>query len=140
MGLVHKVPHLIHLERNIPRKIQLIRYSYVDTPDGLRIIDPDKDTDEPDGSYLTLIVQMDTRDFGRFRAISGDTIQTTGGALNPIAALDGYRQESISHLIEDVSIYADIVPMAFTEFQRPRLAEPKIMGLPIHTSKLVLSV
>lgn len=140
MGLVHKVPHLIHLEQNIPRKIQLIRYSYVDTPDGLRIIDPDKNTDEPDGSYLTLIVQMDTRDFGRFRTISDDNIQTTGGALNPIAALDGYRQESISHLIEDVSLFADIVPMAFTKFQRPHLADPKIMGLPIHSSKLVLSV
>lgn len=120
-------------------KIQLIRYSYVDTSDGIKIIDPDH-SDEPDSSYLTVIVQMDTRDFGKYRTISGDYIQTTGGALDPIAALGKYRQESISRLIEDVSIYTDIVPMIFTEFQHPRLANPRVIGLPIYASKLDLSV
>ena len=140
MGLVHKVPHLIHPERRVPWKTQLIRYSYVETPSGVRIIDPDESSDDPSGSYLTVIIQLDTTQYGRFNVISGDDIQTTRGILNPIDALDESERDSIPNLIDDKPISTATVPMLYTEHWTSKQLDPKTVRLPMYRLKLHMEI
>ncbi len=132
MGLVHKIPHLIHPERRVPWKTQLIRYSYVETPSGVRIIDPDESSDDPSGSYMTVIIRLDTTEYGRFNAIDGDDIQTTRGALNLIDALDECERASLPNLIDDKPISTATVPMLYTGHWWSKQLDPKTVRLPIY--------
>lgn len=140
MGLVRKVPHLIHLERNIPMKIQLIRYSYVETPRGIEIIDPDEQINDLSESYVTVIIRLDTTTYGRYSIISHPDIQTTDGLLNPIVALGEDMPDNIHELFGDLSISTNAVPMLFTGFWWSKQAEPQTVKLPIYKLKLHLKI
>lgn len=140
MGLVHKIPHLIHPERRVPWKIQLIRYSYVETPRGIEIIDPDEQIDDLSESYVTVIIRLDTTQYGRYSIISHPDIQTTDGLLNPLAALGEDRPVNMHELFGDLSISTNAVPLLFTGFWWSRQAKPQIVRLPIYKLKLHLEI
>lgn len=140
MGLVHKIPHLIHPERRVPWKTQLIRYSYVETPSGVRIIDPDESSNDPSGSYMTVIIRLDTTKYGRFNVIDGDDIQTTRGVLNPIDALDESERNSIPNLIDDKPISTATVPMLYIGHWWSKQLDPKTVRLPIYRLKLHMEI
>lgn len=140
MGLVHKIPHLIHPERRVPWKTQLIRYSCVETPGGVRIIDPDESSDDLSGSYLTVIIRLDTTKYGRYSIISHPDIQTTDGLLNPIVALGEDRPDNIHELFVELSTPTNAVPMLFTGFWWSQQAKPQIVRLPIYRLKLHLEI
>lgn len=140
MGLVHKVPHLIHPERRVPWKTQLIRYSYVETPRGIEIIDPDEQINDLSESYMTVIIRLDTTKYGRYSIIFHPDIQTTDGLLNPIVALGEDRPDNIHELFGDLSISTNAVPMLFTRFWWSKQAEPQTVKLPIYKLKLHLEI
>lgn len=140
MGLVHKVPHLIHPERRVPWKTQLIRYSYVETPNGLQIVDPDERHDYLIGSYMTVITQLDTTEYGKFNTIFGGEIQTTAGLLNPLAVLDESQRDDIHSLIDDPTMPTTTLPMLFTSFWWSKQQNPKTVRLPIYRLKLHMEI
>lgn len=140
MGLVHKVPHLIHPERRVTWKTQLIRYSYVETPRGIEIIDPDEQINDLSESYMTVIIRLDTTKYGRYSIISHPDIQTTDGLLNPIVALGEDRPDNIHELFGDLSISTNAVPILFTGFWWSKQAEPQTVKLPIYKLKLHLEI
>lgn len=140
MGLVHKVPHLIHPERRVPWETQLIRYSYVETPSGVRVIDPDESSNDPSGSYMTVIIRLNTTEYGRFNVIDGDDIQTTRGVLNPIDALNECERDSIPNLIDDKPISTATVPMLYTGHWWSKQLDPKMVKLAIYCLKLHIEI
>ncbi len=65
---------------------------------------------------MTIVIQLDTTEYGRFSTIFGDDIQTTAGLLNPLAVLDESQRDDIYSLINDPSVYSTTLPMLFTGF------------------------